>query len=116
VTDANRPVFEEASATQLPYEDNTFDAVLSFWMLHWTPDPRQAIAEMARVVKPGGLVFGSQAFRPEANPYFDLVFRTNENCYGMFWREDFHRWFAEQGMEVELATPVGIFRGRKPLS
>ncbi len=114
ITDANRPVFKEASATRLPFPDNSFDSVMSFWMLHWTPDPRQAISEMVRVCKPGGLVFGAQAFKPEANPYFDLVFRTNESCHGMFWREDFRRWFKEQGIEVELATPVGTYRGRKP--
>lgn len=114
VTDENRPEFLEASATRLPFEDNSFESAMTFWMLHWTPDPRQAISELVRVVKPGGLIFGAQAFKQEANPYFDLVFRTNENCHGMFWREDFRRWFAEHGLAVELASPVGTYRVRKP--
>lgn len=115
VTDANRPVFKVASATHLPFEDNSFDAVFTFWMLHWTPDPQKAIQECVRVAKPGGLIFGAQAFKPEANPYFELVFRTNEDCHGFFWREDFRRWFAETGLDVEFSTPVGVYRVRKPL-
>ena len=46
---------------------------------------------------------------PEANPYFDLVIRSNENCNGFFWREDYRKWFAEHGLEIHLATPAGIF-------
>jgi ubiquinone/menaquinone biosynthesis C-methylase UbiE len=112
VTDANRPVFRQASATRLPFDDDSFDAACWFYLLHWTPDPRQAISEVLRVVKPGGLLFGGQAFKPEANPYFDMVVRINENCHGFFWREDYQRWFAEHGLEIEMASPAGIFRVR----
>ena len=112
VTRENRPVFKQASATRLPFEDDSFDAACWFYMLHWTSDPRKAISETVRVVKPGGLIFGGQAFKPEANPYFDLVIRTNENTHGFFWREDFRRWFAEHGLKLEMVTPAGIFRVR----
>jgi ubiquinone/menaquinone biosynthesis C-methylase UbiE len=82
-------------------------------MLHWTSDPRQAIGELVRVTRPGGLIFGAQAMKPLANPYFDLVFRTSENVNGFFWKEDFMRWFGEHGLVPEMATPTGIFRMRK---
>ncbi len=36
--------------------DNSFDAVRSERMLQWVPDPGRAVAEMARVVRPTGLV------------------------------------------------------------
>jgi ubiquinone/menaquinone biosynthesis C-methylase UbiE len=111
--DGARPVFKVGSATQLPFDDNSFDAVLCLWMLHWTPDPRQAVSELVRVVRPGGLIFGAQTMKPLANPYFDLVFRTNENVHGFFWKEEFMRWFSEHQLVPEMATPTGIFRVRK---
>jgi ubiquinone/menaquinone biosynthesis C-methylase UbiE len=114
LTDANRPVFEPHSATNLPYEDNSFDAVFNAFVLHWTPDPQKAISEMVRVLKPGGLIFGLQPTKPAANPYFDLVVRINENCYGFFWVEEFRRWYAAQGVELDTMTPVTLFRGHKP--
>ncbi len=114
ITAANRPVFREASVTNLPFEDNSFDAALSLFLLHWTADPQQGINELVRVVKPGGLIFGAQAFKPLANPYFDLVFRTSENVHGFFWKEDFLRWFSQHGVIPEVLTPAGVFRARLP--
>lgn len=38
----------------LPFEDQVFDCVLAAWMLYHVPDVDRAIAEIARVLKPGG--------------------------------------------------------------
>jgi SAM-dependent methyltransferase len=46
----------EASATELPYPDASFDVVLSFKVLAHVPDVRLALTEMARVCRPGGRV------------------------------------------------------------
>ncbi len=110
----NEPVFKQANATHLPFEDNSFDAVFHSLLLHWTPDPRRAIKEFVRIVKPGGLIFGSQGCKPYLSPYFDIVIRTNYNCYGIFWPEEYRRWYAEHGLQVEMLTPAGLFRIRKP--
>jgi ubiquinone/menaquinone biosynthesis C-methylase UbiE len=113
VTDANRPNFQEASATLLPFEDNSFDAAFYSQVLHWTPDPRKAISEIVRVVRPGGLIFGAQGVRPHASPYMDLVIRSNENCNGFFWIEEYRRWYGEHGLVPEIVTPLGVMRVRK---
>ena len=39
---------------QLPFEDESFDAALAAWMLYHVPDVERGIAELARVLKPGG--------------------------------------------------------------
>jgi SAM-dependent methyltransferase len=39
---------------ELPFEDESFDAALAAWMLYHVPDVERAIAELARVLRPGG--------------------------------------------------------------
>jgi SAM-dependent methyltransferase len=41
-------------ARRLPFEDGEFDAVLAAWMLYHVPDLDRALAEIARVLRPGG--------------------------------------------------------------
>lgn len=110
VSEKNKPRFKEGSATRLPFDDNSFDASYWAFMLHWTADPKKAISEAVRVVRPGGLIFGSQILKPYVNPYLDLVIRSSRNSYGFFWREDYVKWFAEEGLEIDIATPAGIIR------
>ena len=48
--------FVWADAMALPFDDNSFDAATISFGLRNISDPKQAIAEMRRVVKPGGRV------------------------------------------------------------
>jgi ubiquinone/menaquinone biosynthesis C-methylase UbiE len=41
-------------AQSLPFEDDSHDAALSAWTLCTIPDPAAALAELRRVLKPGG--------------------------------------------------------------
>jgi ubiquinone/menaquinone biosynthesis C-methylase UbiE len=47
-------ILMEGDAEQLPFPDATFDTVVCTLGLCCIPDDRQAIAEMARVLRPGG--------------------------------------------------------------
>jgi ubiquinone/menaquinone biosynthesis C-methylase UbiE len=44
------------SATELPFDDNQFDVTCSFKVLAHVPEIEKALAEMARVTRPGGIV------------------------------------------------------------
>ncbi len=45
-----------ADAVELPFADASFDAVIAMHMLYHLPDPSLAIAEMFRVLRPGGVL------------------------------------------------------------
>jgi len=46
--------FIQTNAERLPFDDNTFDLVYSFGVLHHTPNFQDAFDEVHRVLKPGG--------------------------------------------------------------
>lgn len=48
--------FREADAENLPFADNTFDAVLSTFGVMFTPNQERAASELLRVTKPGGRI------------------------------------------------------------
>jgi len=49
-------VFRQGSALALPYTDASFDIAVMALVIHFVPDPVKSVAEMARVVRPGGCV------------------------------------------------------------
>lgn len=53
-----RATTRQADATALPFPDDTFDAVVSWIMLHHTLQWEKALDEALRVVRPGGRVVG----------------------------------------------------------
>ena len=46
----------QADATALPFEDSSFDAVIAMHMLYHVASPAAGIAEMYRVLRPGGFL------------------------------------------------------------
>lgn len=50
---------ETADLQRLPFADASFDTVVANHMLYHLPDPLLGVAELARVVRPDGLVFAS---------------------------------------------------------
>ncbi|MBX4992336.1 SAM-dependent methyltransferase [Rhizobium binae] len=51
-----RITIRQADACALPFEDNHFDRAISLLVLHFVPEAGKAVSEMARVVRPGGVV------------------------------------------------------------
>ncbi len=70
-----------ADATRLPLADDSVDTLITLEMLEHVPEPAAVVAELARVLKPGGTVFVSV---PSAVPRHD---------HHDFWR------FTAQGLE-----------------
>ena len=49
--------YEYTQATRLPFENDTFDHILSVEMLYYAEDMKRVLLEMQRVLKPGGFAW-----------------------------------------------------------
>lgn len=108
-----------ADVGRLPFDDGSFDLVVSFTGLHCFPDPARAVAEMARVLKPGGVLTGSAVLNGSGLRY-EPMHRVGRmagllgpGCTG----EQVTAWLADQGLaDATLRTSgaVGYFRGSRP--
>ena len=100
---AERPVAGEtyvrASATDLPFRDGSFDAVCCFAALYLIEDPLLAVAEIARVLAPGGRValLSSVARGPLPAGVSDAVVRPLTGVR-IFGRDDLTRALADGGL------------------
>ncbi len=56
-TDFQNAKFVVGSAAQIPWEENFFDKVLSVESFYYYPDQGRALAELLRVMAPGGRLF-----------------------------------------------------------
>jgi len=65
--------FQEADAEALPFDDASFDVVLSTFGVMFTPNQEQAAQEMLRVVRPGGKI-GLANWTPES--FIGQLFKT----------------------------------------
>ena len=61
-----RATASAGDATRLPFPDNTFDRIIASEVLEHVPDDHAAMAELTRVLKPGGVLAATvPAFLPE---------------------------------------------------
>lgn len=74
-TDLVNLEFVQGDAMALPFADNTFDAATNGFALRNVLDIPKTIAEMARVVRPGGRVVCIDVSRPQ-NPLFRAFFNV----------------------------------------
>lgn len=91
---ADRIRLDLADAKGLPYDDNSFDAVISNSIIHHAPEPLIVMSEMLRVLKPGGAFFVRDLLRPQSSVELQrLVFmyagEENEHQQQMF-RDSLH--------------------------
>jgi ubiquinone/menaquinone biosynthesis C-methylase UbiE len=75
VATGNEPAirFEEASVDALPFEDAAFDTVLCQQALQFVPDRAAALAEFARVARPGGRLGVSTCRSLEHQPGYRIL-------------------------------------------
>lgn len=104
-----------ASAQALPFADSSFDAIASCEAFHWFPDQAAALAECARVLKPGGCLY--LAFvNPSLPGLGDLAYLVSKAVGQPFYWPSPTRMAAmleEAGLEVQ--SQQRVFRVTLPL-
>ncbi len=63
---ADRLTYLWQDACNLPFDDDTFDAVTCLEALEFTPDPRAVLAELVRVLRPGGALLVTNRIGPDS--------------------------------------------------
>jgi len=61
---AGRIELRTARAEELPFADGSFDAVAFTYVLRYVSDPATTVGELARVLRPGGVMSGLDFFVP----------------------------------------------------
>ena len=111
-------VLIRADATHLPFADASVDRILCFNGLHVIPDKEAVVAEFARVLRPGGEIWGSVLVRPRSRltrvirpwtirPFWFFHPADAEALAAMAHSAGFKRW-----KQTDHGA-VMIFRGRR---
>jgi len=118
---SNRPFFVAADMTRLPFADGSFDCVTCGWVIEHLPDPRPGLAEMGRVLRPGG----SLLLLATEDTYYGVLTSHTWKCrtysrqelrqaceesglpwHNQLWFSPIHRFFKMGGILVEAQKPM----------
>lgn len=66
-------IFKIAEAQELPFPDESFDAVMAHHMLYHVPDKRLAIREIKRVLREGGVFYAATNGPKHLRQLWDLI-------------------------------------------
>ncbi len=114
--------FQEADAEKLPFNDASFDIVLSTFGVMFTPDQEQAAKELLRVCKPSGQI-GLANWTPDS--FIGQLFKTigkyvapaagvkSPGLWGTQERLD--ELFGASATTIRIAKREFVFRYRSPM-
>lgn len=96
-------------AATIPAPDATYDAVFDFGIIHHVPHWRRALAEVHRILKPGGRFYAEEALAQFIqHPLMRLLLDHPKN--DLFDAQTFRQALAQEGMEVlEWRQILGAF-------
>jgi len=81
----------KADAKDLEYDSEMFDVVISNSIVHHIHSPAQCMAEMVRVLKPGGAMFVRDLMRPASMETLESIVETYAGDETEYSRQLFHQ-------------------------
>lgn len=91
-----RPDIRRVDAESMPFQDAAFDLLIANHLLEHVADPRRALAEFARCLRPGGLLVAQTPYSPLLRATFELKVPPGPDFATMFYGQRDHvRLFAE---------------------
>jgi ubiquinone/menaquinone biosynthesis C-methylase UbiE len=98
-----------ADATSLPVRDTSVDTVVATFVCCVQADPRPALVEIARVLRPGGQALFLEFVLPRQGwprRLMRLVEPPLHALYGVHWRHDLPALLLAAGLQVVQVRPV----------
>jgi ubiquinone/menaquinone biosynthesis C-methylase UbiE len=109
----------EASAEQLPFEDESFDTVVFTWSLCTIPDPIRALSEARRVLRPDGTLLamehvrarepGLARWQARINPIWNVIgsgCHLDRDTRRSIEGAGFALESVEEGLETRISLPL----------
>lgn len=118
----NRITTIQGNAMHLPFEAAAFDCATIAFALRNVPDIQQTIAEMARVVKPGGMVVSLELAKPSFPVFKQLYYLYFEQLLPLLgrlgvgidgpyrWLPESLRHFPHQKQVCEIFKQIGLVK------
>nr|MBQ8252540.1 methyltransferase domain-containing protein [Lachnospiraceae bacterium] len=103
-------VFSVQDATNLPYADESFDAVMIANALHIMPEPEKALAEIRRVLKKNGLLYAPTFVHGEGAAFafrIGLIELFGFKAFIKPTNEEFAQFIGEKGFSVLEYDRIG---------
>ena len=108
---------ESGDITALKYEDNSFDKAVAANVIHLLDDPKKAIDELKRVVKPGGTIVIPTYIHFERSVAADVFNKAGAGFKRHFDEDTYKEFFRELGIgnvrykvcEGRMSCDVAVF-------
>ena len=105
---------EQADITALPYADDSFDVAVAGNVIHLLPEPGDALKEIKRVVRPGGMIIVPTYVIPKKRAH--TMFLRLISRFGVHFQEHFdpvsyRAFFERMGC---MGVTYRVVRGRIP--
>ncbi len=105
----------EMDAQKTSFADGQFDIAVAMFVASVVPDPRALVAELKRVVRPGGTILFVNHFAAERGPVWWVERAMAPASSLLGWHPDFHlgHMFADTDLKssvIKSMWPMGLFR------